>query len=208
MPTTQKLLTYEEWLRLPEVEGVEEVVNGEIRKMPPNKVLHADTVENLADLLKAQFDRGIIQVRVSNFALVIRHDPFTTRVPDIAVFIRANVVEQDGYIHSPPELVVEVLSPANTRAERTDKLKDYESLGVPEVWVVSPEARTVEVLLLQQGQLTTTAILREGSDPRAFLKLLSLSRRFGPNDVRSSILLRRRRPVFLSGKELQRLIVQ
>jgi Uma2 family endonuclease len=162
MATTSKLLTYEEWLRLPEAEGVEEVVNGEIQRMPPNKVLHADTVENLADLLKAQFDRRIVQVRVSNFGLVIRHDPLTTRAPDIAVFIRANVVEQDGYIHSPPELVVEVLSPANTRAERTDKLKDYESGGVPEVWVVSPEARTVEVLLLQQGQLTTTAILREG----------------------------------------------
>src|SRR3984893_18341185 len=162
MATTSKLLTYEEWLKLPEAEGVEEVVNGEIRRMPPNKVLHADTVENLPDLLKAQFDRRIVQVRVSNFGLVIRHDPLTTRVPDIAVFIRANVVEQDGYIHSPPELLVEVLSPANTRAERTDKLKDYESLGVPEVWVVSPEARTVEVLLLQQGQLTTPAILREG----------------------------------------------
>jgi Uma2 family endonuclease len=162
MATTSKLLTYEEWLRLPEAEGVEEVVNGVIQRMPPNKVLHADTVENLADLLKAQFDRRIVPVRVSDFGLVIRHDPLTTRAPDIAVFIRANVVEQDGYIHSPPELVVEVLSPANTRAERTDKLKDYESGGVPEVWVVSPEARTVEVLLLQQGQLSTTAILREG----------------------------------------------
>ena len=71
-------------------------------------------------------------------------------------------MEQDGYIHSAPKLVVEVLSPGNTRAERTEKLKEYESLGVPEIWVVSPEAQTVEVLLLQQGQLTTTAILREG----------------------------------------------
>jgi len=50
MATTHKPLTYEEWLKMPEVEGVEEVVNGEIVKIPPNKVLHADTVENLADL--------------------------------------------------------------------------------------------------------------------------------------------------------------
>ena len=37
MATTPKTLTYEEWLALPEVEGVEEVVNGEIRKIggPP-----------------------------------------------------------------------------------------------------------------------------------------------------------------------------
>jgi Uma2 family endonuclease len=86
----------------------------------------------------------------------------TTRVPDIAVFIRKNVVEQDGYIHSAPELVVEVLSPANTRAERSEKLTDYENLGVPEVWVVSPEAQTVEVMLLKEARLRTAALLREG----------------------------------------------
>ena len=163
MATTPKVLTHEEWLKLPAAEGIEEVVNGEIRKMPPNKVLHADVVENLADLLKAQVDRGKVQVRVSNFGLVIRRDPLTTRVPDIAMFIRSNVVERDGYIHSAPELVVEVLSPANPRLERTEKLKDYESLGVPEVWVVSPEAQTVEVLLLTDGLLTTSAVLREGA---------------------------------------------
>jgi Uma2 family endonuclease len=162
MATSSKALTYEEWLTLPEVEGVEEIVNGEIRKMPPNKVLHADTVENLADLLKAQVERRTVQVRVSTFGLVIHREPLTTRVPDIAVFIRRNVVEHDGYIHSAPELVVEVLWPANTRSERAEKLKDYESLGVPEVWVVSPEAQTVEVLLLQDGRLITTALLREG----------------------------------------------
>jgi Uma2 family endonuclease len=162
MATTPKLLTYEEWLKLPEAEGIEEVVNGEIRKMPPNKILHADTVENLADLLKASADRNTIQVRVSTFGLVIRREPLTTRVPDIAVFVRSQVVDQDGYIHSAPELIVEVLSPANTRAERAEKLQDYESLGVPEVWVVSPEARTVEVLSLKDGRLRTTALLRDG----------------------------------------------
>jgi len=147
---------------MPEAEGIEEVVQGEIRKMPPNKIIHADVVENLSDLLKAQLDRKTVQVRVSTFGLVIRRDPVTTRVPDIAVFIRKNVVEQDGYIHSAPELVVEVLSPANTRAERTEKLSDYASLGVPEVWVVSPEAQTIEVMLLKEGRLNTVAVLREG----------------------------------------------
>ena len=57
---------------------------------------------------------------------------------------------------------MDVLSPANERAERTEKLRDYESLGVPEVWVVSPEAQTVEVMLLKDGRLSTAALLREG----------------------------------------------
>jgi hypothetical protein len=61
MATSSKTLTYEEWLTLPEVEGVEEVVNGEIRNIPPNKLPHAYTVENLADLLKAKLDRRAVQ---------------------------------------------------------------------------------------------------------------------------------------------------
>ena len=54
MATTPKLLTNEEWLKLPEAEGIEEVVNGEIRKMPPNKWNQARVVEQLELLLRAQ----------------------------------------------------------------------------------------------------------------------------------------------------------
>jgi Uma2 family endonuclease len=162
MATTPKVITYEEWLKLPEAEGVEEVVQGKIRKMPSNKWNHARIVEELARQLRAQLDPQAVFVVTSVFGLVIRLEPLTTRVPDLAVFVKEHIVEQDGYIHSAPELVVEVLSPANTRVERTEKLKDYESLGVPEVWVVSPEAQTVEVMLLKDGRLSTTALLREG----------------------------------------------
>ena len=48
MATTPKVITYEEWLKMPEAEGVEEVVRGEVRKMPPNKWNHARIVEELA----------------------------------------------------------------------------------------------------------------------------------------------------------------
>jgi Uma2 family endonuclease len=90
-------------------------------------------------------------------------------VPDLAVFQADTIVEQDGYIHSAPQLVVEVLSPGNTSAERAETLADYASLGVPEVWVVSPEDRTVEVLYLEDGRLRTQAIVAEGSlQPRHF----------------------------------------
>jgi len=162
MATTPKVLTYEEWLKLPEAEGVEEIVNGEVRKMPPNKWNHVRIVEELARQLRAQLNPETEYVVTSVFGLVIRREPLTTRVPDLAVFVASQLVEVDGYIHSAPELVVEVLSPANTRIERTEKLRDYESLGTPEVWVVSPEALSVEVLQLQDGHLATTAILTEG----------------------------------------------
>ena len=50
-----------------------------------------------------------------------------------------------------PDLVVEVLSPGNSRADVEGKLADYLSMGVGESWLVSPEARTVEVLVLSEG---------------------------------------------------------
>jgi Uma2 family endonuclease len=110
----------------------------------------------------AQVDDREIKVKASQFGLIIRRSPLTSRVPDLAIFEAATMVEQDGYIYSAPQLVVEVLSPANTRREREDKLGDYASIGVPEVWVVSPEARTVEILYLADGYLRSAQILREG----------------------------------------------
>lgn len=158
-----RTVTYEEWLRLPEVdEGREEVVNGEIRVMPPNKSLHAIVTSNLVAALLDQLNRRSYYVFSGSFGLVIRQNPLTCREPDVAVFDRATVVEKDGYFHSAPQLAVEVLSPANTRREREEKLGDYAAIGVPEVWVVSPEARTVEVLCLKDGYLRTAQILSQG----------------------------------------------
>ena len=165
-----KTVTYEEWLRMPEVtDAIEEVVNGEIRIMPAPKWNHSEIVENLQYALLAQLDRRAFRVKVSEFGLIIRKSPLTSRVPDLAVFDRSTIVEQDGYIHSAPQLVVEVLSPANTRREREEKLADYASLGVPEVWVISPEARTVEVLFVEDCFLRSAQILSHGTlTPKLF----------------------------------------
>jgi len=171
MATVPRVISYEEWLNLPVVaDAVEEVVNGELRIMPPNKwESHAVVVENLRDALRAQLDQRTVRVVSSVFGLIISKDPLTCRVPDLAVFHKENIVKQDGYIHSAPELIVEVLSPANTRREREEKLRDYERIRVPEVWVASPEARTVEVLILDDRSLRTVQILGQGQiRPRHF----------------------------------------
>ena len=57
----------------------------------------------------------------------------------------------------------EILSPANTRREMERKLADYAAIGVPEVWVISPEARTVEVLHLEDNRLRSTQIAAQGT---------------------------------------------
>ena len=170
MATTTRTVTYEEWLNMTVVEdAIEEVVNGEVRIMPPNKWKHALIVQNLARALDRQVNEREVLVLTTQFGLIIRKHPLTSRVPDLAMFVKENLVEQDGYIHSAPELVVEVLSPANTGAERAEKLRDYEELGVPEVWVLSPEARTFEVLQLMNSKLRTVQVLTQGQlSPQRF----------------------------------------
>jgi Uma2 family endonuclease len=156
-------VTYEEWLRLPEVEdATEEVVNGEIRITPPAKWKHLLSVERLRLALIKDLDPNKVLVATGSFGLVIRKQPLTSRVPDLAVFELSTLIEQDGYIHSAPQLLVEVWSPANTRNERAEKLADYGSLGVPEVWMFFPERRNVEVFYLENGSLRQAQVLTEG----------------------------------------------
>jgi Uma2 family endonuclease len=103
-----KTVTYEEWLRMPEVtDAVEEVVNGEIRLTPPAKFKHARIIELTTRSLRRHLDGERYSIATGSFGLIIRKTPLTSRVPDLAVFDLTTLVEQDGYIHSAPQLVVE-----------------------------------------------------------------------------------------------------
>jgi len=48
-----------------------------------------------------------------------------------------------------PDLVVEVASPSTARHDLSEKLYGYARAGVPEYWVVNPDAQTVEILIWQ-----------------------------------------------------------
>src|SRR6185503_17257309 len=93
-----KTVTYEEWLTMPQVQdAIEEVVNGEIRVMPPPIDRHGVIVDNLFFLIRSQIKPREIRVRASECGLVIRQRPLTSRVPDLAMFLIGTIVERDGY---------------------------------------------------------------------------------------------------------------
>ena len=156
-------VTYEEWLRMPEVsDAIEEVVNGEIRMVPPPKWIHTQIIRNLRRGMEAQVDERSVTVLVEQFGLVVQRSPLIVRVPDLAIFENASIVEQDGYIHSAPQLAIDVVSPSNTPSMLEEKLADYASLGVREVWVFRPGTKTVAVFHLQDGQLRCVQSVSEG----------------------------------------------
>lgn len=81
--------------------------------------------------------------------LPVRLWPGKFREPDI-VFVRP---ERGEYAGQPEgaDLVVEVLSPGeeNRRRDVETKRGEYARAGIPEYWIVDPEARRVTVLVLE-----------------------------------------------------------
>ncbi|HEX4608965.1 MAG TPA: Uma2 family endonuclease [Urbifossiella sp.] len=83
---------------------------------------------------------------------MVRFNLDLVRLPDVS-FIRWDSVDDPEAIENPgsaflevaPDLVVEVLSPGNTRREMAIKLGEYAKAGVRLVWYVDPERKEVDV---------------------------------------------------------------
>ena len=79
------------------------------------------------------------------------------------------MVEHDGYIHSAPQLIVEVLSPPNRLRDREEiaaRLREHRGAGVVGGLAGGTHRRGA---YLENGQLRTAAILAEGTlEPREF----------------------------------------
>lgn len=132
-------------------------------------------------------EAGIGEVFQSPLDVLIREEPLTTRQPDLFVVTRGELQRHPGYetvlpVRLRPAIIVEVLSPGNTPQRLRDLLADYEEIGVPEVWLVRPADRTVEVLALETGGYRSDGTYR-GDEPIRSRELpdlrLSASRCFG-----------------------------
>ena len=78
--------------------------------------------------------------------------------PDLCVVCDKNKLDKQGCIGA-PDLVVEILSPGNSKREMRDKFKLYETAGVLEYWIVDPERKTVAVYHLNEITQKFTAQL-------------------------------------------------
>lgn len=66
---------------------------------------------------------------------------FTVLQPDIAVICDQTKLDEKGCIGA-PDIVVEVLSPGNSKKELINKFNIYQEFGVKEYWLVSPTSRS------------------------------------------------------------------
>lgn len=165
-----KVLTYEAYLAMPEMKQRYEILDGELIMSPSPLPLHQWIAANVFRLLDA-YVRGH-QLGVVLFApldVVIHQTPLRTRQPDLLFLsaARSGIVGAEQLQGVPllahaPDLAIEILSPANTRRELDDKLRDYQSIGVRECWIISPEAHTVEVVRLSTQAVEPLNIFGRG----------------------------------------------
>jgi len=79
---------------------------------------------------------------------LVEHSPNTVRRPDVS-FIRLGRLPREelpkGHCTLAPDLPVKVVSPNELVYELDQKIGEYLEAGVRLVWVVHPDARTVEI---------------------------------------------------------------
>jgi len=159
----ERIWTYEDYLNL-EDEKRYEVINGRLVEMPAPTPLHQEIVGKVFLL----FSTFVMSENSGKILLspvdVVLGDRYVLQ-PDI-VFIskgRLGIIGEKA-IMGPPDLVVEIISPATIRRDTVVKKDIYEKFGVKEYWIVYPDERTIEVWVLSdEGKYELFSIAeREG----------------------------------------------
>lgn len=82
--------------------------------------------------------------------------------PDLCVICDPSKLDERG-CNGAPDLIIEILSPGNSRTEMRDKFDLYQEAGVLEYWIVSPIEKAVQVFQLnEQGRFIGLPPVVEG----------------------------------------------
>ena len=132
--------TRRDYMRLPEGFPAQ-LVEGELIRHPPAELPHAVITSRL--LFRFGATVGQDRILPGPFDLFI--DEENVYQPDLLVFDRELRVGPEDREVEKPALVAEVLSPSTARIDKEIKTRRYLAWGVREVWLVDPEAGTVEI---------------------------------------------------------------
>jgi Uma2 family endonuclease len=146
MAIRSRPLTYDDLLRERETRDERlELIEAEIIVTPSPSLMHQIVVHRLGVLL----DRAIVE---SCLGLVIGA-PFDVYLdaqnvpqPDLMVVLwdREQVLGS-ARLESAPSLAMEIISPSSATKDRVTKRDIYARYGVPEYWLVDPDAGTVTI---------------------------------------------------------------
>ena len=81
--------------------------------------------------------------------------------PDICVICSPEKLDDRGCIGA-PDLIVEILSPCNSKTELKHKFKLYESNGVREYWIIHAETQDLLIYSLSNAKYVPSLLLTSG----------------------------------------------
>ena len=146
--------TYADYLKWKFNERVE-LFKGRIFKMSPapssshqqislkvTRKLDNFFLNTTCSLYVAPFDVRLVKIK-SNDAKVL-----TVVQPDLCVICDIDKLDEKG-CNGAPDLIVEILSPGNSKKEMGIKFDLYEENGVKEYWIVEPAEKSIFIYTLQ-----------------------------------------------------------
>ncbi len=153
MEYSSKVYTYVDYLRF-KIEERLELFRGRIFKMSAPNLNHQKISREIFGRLYNLLHKKPCQVFVAPFDVRLpvknkkKDNEITTVVqPDIMVVCDESIIDSRGLCGA-PDLVVEILSPGNSKKEVSNKFDLYEEAGVKEYWIVNPEMKTIIIYSL------------------------------------------------------------
>lgn len=144
-----KLLTAEEYGRLPDDGRRTELVRGRVVEMNRPFSSHGFLLSRLTALLWNFVDQGELGRVVSgNAGVITQRDPDSVRGPDVAFYSYQRIprgARPEGYWTPAPELVIEIRSSSDRWKDVHQKVGEYLSADVLVVAVLDPETRRVHL---------------------------------------------------------------
>ncbi|HZE86188.1 MAG TPA: Uma2 family endonuclease [Puia sp.] len=146
-----------------------ELFRGKIFKMGAPNTLHQVVGGILYNELYNYLKGKVCRAFVAPFDIRLpmknrkKDNEITTVVqPDVCVVCNTAKVDSRG-VCGAPDLVIEILSPGNSKKELRDKYELYEEAGVREYWVINPTEENLVVFLLgQEGKFGAAKVYTGG----------------------------------------------
>lgn len=143
--------TFDDYAALPDDGHRYEIVNGVLVMAPAPDLGHQSIVLRLSHYLFVHAELAGLG-RVFAGPVDVELESKNVFQPDVVVILNAHLNRMtQKKIVGAPDLVVEVASPSTAAYDRLTKYDVYARAGVTEYWIVKPDSRVVEILVLEDG---------------------------------------------------------
>lgn len=135
-----------------------ELFRGKILKMSPAPSRkHQDVSMNITREFFSLFKDKRCKMYVAPFDVrlpkknIEDKEIFTVVQPDLCIICDRTKLDDKGCVGA-PDLIIEILSPGNSKREMKDKYQLYEEAGVREYWIIDPNQESVFINILENGK--------------------------------------------------------